>query len=68
MWTLALEDTVLAATCKWHSMVGVGKAMLVGGDVSEEDDSDSSHWIELSCATRAATLSSSLGVPLCWRA
>ena len=59
-WTLAWEDAVLAVTCEFHGMVGVGKVTLVESDGSEESDSDSSHWIESSCATRAAASSSSV--------
>ena len=36
MW----EDVVLAVTCEFLRMVGVGKAMLAGAGASEEDDSD----------------------------
>ena len=64
------EAVVLAMTCKFLGMVGVGKMMLEGAGVSEEDDSDSgsSHCIWWSCVTSAAASSSSLGVPQCLRA
>ena len=59
---------VLAVTCEWHGMVGVGKVMSAEGSDGEEEDSDSSLWIKLSCMMRAAASSSSLGVPQCLRA
>ena len=68
MWTLAWEDTVLAVTCKRCRMVGVRKEMLVGDSGGEGEDSGSSLQIKLSHTTRAATLSSLLGIPWCQRA
>ena len=67
-WTWAQEDAVLTVTCKWCGMVGVGKVMSAAGSDREEEDSDSSLQIKLSCVTRAATSSSLLGVLRCLRA
>ena len=39
--TLAQEAAVLAMTCVWRGMVGVGKEMLVGGGDGVESDSAS---------------------------
>ena len=49
-------------------MVGVGKVMLAADSDREGEDSGSNLQIESSWATRAATSSSSLGVPQCLRA
>ena len=40
MQTLAREATVLAVTCVWRGMVGVGKVMLVGGGDGVESESE----------------------------
>ena len=70
MWTQAREAAVLAVTCKFLRMVGVGKVMLEGAGVSEEDDSvsGSSRCIWWSHVTSTAASSSLLGVPWCLRA
>ena len=70
MQTQVWEAVVLTMTCKFLGMVGVGKVMLVGIDVSEGDDSDSSSNLLIwwSHTTSTAASSSSLGVPRCLRA